>query len=73
MNNNRHFARLYNYRREEAKSIARAKQIREKKKTEELIESSKEYIENNNKKLAKALKATEEKENWYAEHNNSNA
>lgn len=59
MNNNRHLARLYNYRREEAKSIARAKQTRE----EALIKSSREYIENNNKKLAKALKATEEKGN----------
>lgn len=56
MNNNRHLARLYTYRKEEAKSIARAKQLREKKKTEELIESSREYIENNNKKLAKCLK-----------------
>lgn len=52
MNNNRHLARLYNYRKEEAKSIARAKQLREKA----LIESSREYIENNNKKLANALK-----------------
>lgn len=55
MNNNRHLARLYNYRKEEAKSIARAKQLREKKKTEALIQSSREYIENNNKKLANAL------------------
>lgn len=54
MNNNRHLARLYNYRKEEAKSIARAKQLREKK-TNALIESSREYIENNNKKLANAL------------------
>lgn len=62
MNNNRHLARLYNYRREEAKSIARAKQIGEKERTNAIIETSREYIENNNKKLAKALKATE-KEN----------
>lgn len=55
MNNNRHLARLYTYRKEEAKSIARAKQLREKK-TNSLIESSREYIENNNKKLANALK-----------------
>lgn len=55
MNNNRHLARLYNYRKEEAKSIARAKQLRENK-TNALIESSREYIENNNKKLANALK-----------------
>ena len=51
MNNNRHLAKLYTYRKEEAKSIARAKQLREKA----IIESSREYIENNNKKLAKAL------------------
>lgn len=31
MNNNRHLARLYNYRKEEAKSIARAKQLRNEK------------------------------------------
>lgn len=55
MNNNRHLARLYTYRKEEAKSIARAKQLREKKKTNELIESTREYIKNNNKKLANAL------------------
>lgn len=55
MNNNRHLARLYTYRKEEAKSIARAKQLREKKKTNELIESAREYIENNNKELANAL------------------
>lgn len=55
MNNNRHLARLYTYRKEEAKSIARAKQLREKKKTNELIESAREYIETNNKKLANAL------------------
>lgn len=55
MNNNRHLARLYNYRKEEAKSIARAKQLREKK-TNALIESTREYVENNNKKLANALK-----------------
>lgn len=55
MNNNRHLARLYNYRKEEAKSIARAKQLREKKKTNELIESTREYIKNNNKELANAL------------------
>lgn len=55
MNNNRHLARLYTYRKEEAKSIARAKQLREKKKTNELIESTREYIKNNDKKLANAL------------------
>lgn len=55
MNNNRHLARLYNYRKEEAKSIARAKQLRENK-TNALIESTREYIENNNKELANALK-----------------
>lgn len=54
MNNNRHLARLYNYRKEEAKSIARAKQLRENK-TNALIESTREYIENNDKKLANAL------------------
>lgn len=55
MNNNRHLARLYTYRKQEAKSIARVKQLREKKKTNELIESSREYIKNNDKKLANAL------------------